>query len=125
MAFSIVVLLLGLSTHAACAQKAGPEDLSKQIQQLTDAMARTQSQLEESQRQLDAMRAQIDELKRELAESASGKAPANDASADNQDKPAPKRRQPRFRKSASARRCRRPRSRSMTRPKWRANPGIR
>ena len=88
MAFSIVVLLLGLSTHAACAQKAGPEDLSKQIQQLTDAMARTQSQLEESQRQLDAMRAQIDELKRELAESASGKAPANDASTDDQDKPA-------------------------------------
>jgi hypothetical protein len=75
----IAVLFLGLSTQLAFAQKTSPEDLSKQIQQLTDTMARTQAQLEESQRQLDAMRAQIDELQRELAQAApkSAAAPAS------------------------------------------------
>src|SRR5690348_5538759 len=70
MALTIAVLFLCQSAHVARAQKTSPEELSKQIQQLTDAMARTQSQLEESQRQLEAMRAQLDELKRELRQAA-------------------------------------------------------
>lgn len=38
---------------------------------MTEAMARTQAQLQESQRQLEEMRRQLDELKRQLAQSAS------------------------------------------------------
>jgi len=85
----ILALIVVLSAHGVGAQSADQQDPSQRIQQLTDAMARMQDQLQESQRRLEEMRRQLAELKRELAESASGKAPANDASTDDQDKPAP------------------------------------
>jgi hypothetical protein len=66
-----------MQAHSARAQSATRKNLSQRIQQLTDAMARTQAQLQESQRQLDAMRKELIELKRELA----GSAPANASSA--------------------------------------------
>ena len=66
-ALPIAVLLLGLPAQFAQAQNTNQENLPKQIQQLTDAMARTQAQLQESQRQLEEMRQELNELKRELA----------------------------------------------------------
>jgi hypothetical protein len=68
-----------MSAHSARAQSATQKNLSQRIQQLTDAMAKTQAQLLESQRQLDAMRKQLIELKRELA----GSALANASSAES------------------------------------------
>jgi hypothetical protein len=53
------------------AQSTTQENLSQQVQKLTDAMARTQAQLEESQRQLDEIRKQLSELKRQMAQSGS------------------------------------------------------
>ena len=55
--------------QVAYAQVAPQESLAQQIQQLTDAMTRTQAQLEQSQRQLDEMRKQLSELQRQMAES--------------------------------------------------------
>lgn len=65
----LLVLCLGSSMYLADAQTATQETLSQQIQNLTDAMARTQAQLEQSQRQLDEMRKQLSELKRQMAQS--------------------------------------------------------
>ncbi|MGA2249043.1 hypothetical protein [Terracidiphilus sp.] len=53
----------------AYAQATTQANLSQQIQNLTDAMARTQAQLEQSQRQLDEMRKQLSELQRQMAQS--------------------------------------------------------
>src|SRR5690242_14022080 len=75
-ALPIVLLLLGSSSYSAAAQATSQPDLSQQVQQLTDAVARTQAQLQESQRQLDVMRKQLDELKRELANATSNQPPA-------------------------------------------------
>jgi uncharacterized coiled-coil protein SlyX len=61
--------LFGTSTNFACAQATSQANLSQQIQKLTDAMARTQAQLEQSQRQLDEMRKQLSELQRQMAQS--------------------------------------------------------
>ena len=47
-------------------QTAVQENLEKQVQQLTDSMARAQAQLEESQRQLEEMRSQITALKQQI-----------------------------------------------------------
>lgn len=73
-ALPISVLLVGLSSNCAAAQAASQKDLTQQIQTLTEAMARTQAQLQESQRQLGEMRKQLDELKRQMAQSASAQA---------------------------------------------------
>jgi hypothetical protein len=50
------------------AQTPDKKELAQQIQQLTEAMARAQTQLQESQRQLDEMRAQLTALQRQLAQ---------------------------------------------------------
>jgi hypothetical protein len=50
------------------AQTTTPPSLSQQIQQLTDAMVRVQSQLEQSQRQLDEMRQQLAALQLQMAQ---------------------------------------------------------
>lgn len=55
--------------HILSAQTTDQESLSQQIQQLTDAMARTQVQLEQSQRQLDEMRHQLESLQRQMGKS--------------------------------------------------------
>ena len=67
----LVMVFFGPSVHLLCAQAATQQSLSQQIQELTDAMARTQAQLEQSQRQLDEMRKQLTALQRQLAQSGS------------------------------------------------------
>lgn len=56
---------------AQTSQAANQENIPEQIQKLTDAMARTQSQLEESQRQLEEMRQQLAALQRQMAQGGS------------------------------------------------------
>lgn len=58
---------LGCLSHQLHAQAAGPNAVSERIQKLTDAIVRTQSQLDESQRQLDELRQQLSQLQREVA----------------------------------------------------------
>ncbi|HEY5256669.1 MAG TPA: hypothetical protein VIJ53_18590 [Acidobacteriaceae bacterium] len=67
----LVMVFFGPSVHLLCAQAATQQSLSQQIQELTDAMARTQAQLEQSQRQLDEMRKQLTALQSQLAKSGS------------------------------------------------------
>lgn len=76
------VLLLIASAPPAAAQDRSQLDLQHQIQQLTDAVARTQAQLEQSQKQLDALRKELLHLQLQVAEG-SGEAPARPASADS------------------------------------------
>lgn len=66
----MLVIFLGASVHFACTQTTSQKSYPLQIQELTDAMARTQSQLEQSQRQLDEMRKQLTELQRQMSQSA-------------------------------------------------------
>jgi hypothetical protein len=70
----LVMVFFGPSVHLLCAQATTQQSLSQQIQELTDAMARTQAQLEQSQRQLDEMRKQLTALQRQLAQSGSNAA---------------------------------------------------
>jgi uncharacterized coiled-coil protein SlyX len=70
----LLVFFLGNPAGFVGAQATAPASLAQQIQQLTDAMARTQAQLEKSQRQLDGMQKQLIELQRQMAQS--GAAPA-------------------------------------------------
>ncbi len=67
----LLIIAFGSPMNSACAQSATQENLSQQIQKLTDAMARTQAQLEDSQRQLNEMRKQLMELRRQMAQSGS------------------------------------------------------
>ncbi len=64
----LLLVFVGTSANIATAQAAPQADLSQQIQNLTDAMARTQTQLEQSQRQLDEMRKQLSALQRQMAQ---------------------------------------------------------
>jgi uncharacterized coiled-coil protein SlyX len=68
--------------HFAQTQTTDRETVSQQIQTLTDAMTRTQSQLEQSQHQLDEMRKQLTELQRQMSQSstASAQTPSDSAS---------------------------------------------
>ncbi|WP_446742649.1 hypothetical protein [Silvibacterium acidisoli] len=50
-----------------CGHLYAQDDLQEKIQTLTDAMTRTQAQVEESQRELNEMRAQLAALKQQLA----------------------------------------------------------
>lgn len=70
-ALPLLLLMLAPSAHLACAQAASKPDPSQQVQQLTDAIARVQAQLEQSQHQLDEMRGQLNQLRRQMAASAS------------------------------------------------------
>lgn len=60
----MLMMTLGALGHGAAAQ-----DLQQKIQGLTEAMARTQAQLEQSQRQLEQMRSALVDLQRQVAES--------------------------------------------------------
>lgn len=63
-------LLLGAPGASSMAQQDTPAPaLSQQIQELKDAMASTQAQLEQSQRQLNAMRKQLNALEQQVAQS--------------------------------------------------------
>jgi hypothetical protein len=74
------MILLGAFVHSSNAQATNQENLSQQIQKLTEAMARTQAQLQQSQRELDEMRKQLTELQRQLAQGANSAAPASSRS---------------------------------------------
>ena len=67
-------------------QNTADDALGKQVQQLTEALARTQAQVEESQRALEQVRSQLSVLQRQLAErdaaSASGSAAQLSAAVD-------------------------------------------
>jgi uncharacterized coiled-coil protein SlyX len=64
------VAFSGFSAHHIVAQTTNQDSLSQQIQRLTDAMARTQAQLEQSQAQLDEMRKQLAALQSQMAQDA-------------------------------------------------------
>ena len=68
-ALPLLMAVFGAPANLVGAQATSQANLSQQIQTLTDAMARTQAQLDQSQRQLDAMRKQLSELQRQMAQS--------------------------------------------------------
>jgi hypothetical protein len=59
----------------AHAQTATQETLAQQVQQLTEAMGRTQAQLEQSQQQLEEMRRQLTALQQQMAATGAAAAP--------------------------------------------------
>ena len=64
---------------AQTTQTPNPESIPDQIQKLTEAMARTQNQLEQSQRQLEEMRQELAALQRQMAEAGSAVPPSAQA----------------------------------------------
>jgi hypothetical protein len=62
------IALCGSANHIVAAQTTNQKSLPQQIQELTDAMARAQAQLEESQHQLDEMRQQLTALESQMKE---------------------------------------------------------
>jgi hypothetical protein len=56
---------------AQTTQTPSPESIPEQIQKLTEAMTRTQNQLEQSQRQLEEMRQELAALQRQMAQAGS------------------------------------------------------
>src|SRR3984957_20756359 len=70
-------VLLVPSLLLAQSQSDNQLSLAQQIQQLTDAMAKVQAQLQQSQSQLDEMRKELSELQKQMAQSqATAPAPA-------------------------------------------------
>src|SRR5580658_9871800 len=67
----ILVVFLGPFASILIAQNANQVNLSQQIQKLTDAIAITQSQLEQSQRQIIEMQKQLKVLQQQVAQSGS------------------------------------------------------
>jgi uncharacterized coiled-coil protein SlyX len=86
--FILPLLIIGCSCSgpglfAQTTQPPNPESIPDQIQKLTEAMARTQTQLEQSQHQLDEMRQELAALQRQMAQAGSAvptPAQANSAS---------------------------------------------
>jgi hypothetical protein len=64
----IFVTLAALPVQILGAQSTDQKSLSQQVQELTDAMARTQARLERSQHELDEMRAQLASLQQQMAQ---------------------------------------------------------
>lgn len=67
-ALPIAIALAGLSIHILSAQSTNQANVPEQIQKLTEAMARTQAQVEQSQHELNEMREQLAALQRQLAQ---------------------------------------------------------
>lgn len=67
VAMPLLVAALVLSSRLISAQDATQEALAQKVQQLTDAMARTQALLEKSQQELQQMRVQLSDLQRQIA----------------------------------------------------------
>lgn len=64
----VVALLLEVCVPGVVAQTTDQRSLSEQIQNLTEAMARAQAQLQQSQQQLESLRAQLAMLQRQVAQ---------------------------------------------------------
>ena len=69
----------GPSLFAQSTETTSQESISKQIQQLTESMAKAQTQLEESQHQLEEMRQELAALQRQMAQAGSIAVPATSA----------------------------------------------
>ena len=67
----LLLLLLLWPVRTLRAQDTDQQALAQKVQQLTDAMARTQAQLEESQRQLEEIRRQLDALRVQMQQGTS------------------------------------------------------
>jgi hypothetical protein len=67
VAMPLLVAALVLPARPVLAQDAAQQGLAQKVQQLTDAMARTQALLEKSQQELQQMRAQLSDLQRQIA----------------------------------------------------------
>ncbi len=65
----LLAVCLAPSLPGAHAQTADEASLAQKVEQLTEAMARTQAQLERTQQDLEGMRRQLVELQREMAAS--------------------------------------------------------
>jgi hypothetical protein len=68
-ALLVLIALVGLSALTLNAQSTNHDGVPERIQKLTEAMARTQAQLEQSQRELTEMRQQLSALQRQVAQS--------------------------------------------------------
>ena len=68
----ILVVFLAPSADILIAQDTNQDSLSQQIQKLTDAIAITQTQLEQSQRQISEMQKQLKALQLQVAQGGSG-----------------------------------------------------
>lgn len=64
---ALACLLCGCSLSVAAQQVPPAPDLAQQVQQLSDALTRTESQLEQSQRELEELRNQLSVMKLQLA----------------------------------------------------------
>lgn len=79
----MLIIVCGFSGPRLLAQTTqtpSPESIPEQIQKLTEAMARTQTQLEQSQHQMEEMRQELAALQRQIAQPGSAvpnSAPAN------------------------------------------------
>src|SRR5580698_3280924 len=68
-AMLLLAVLFPPSLILAQTQNDNQQTLAQQIQQLTDAMAKVQAQLQQSQSQLDEMRKELSELQSKMAQS--------------------------------------------------------
>ena len=75
----VLALCLGPLSHITAAQT--PANLPQQMQQLEDAISRTQAQLEQSQRDLNELRNQLSALQNEIAHAEGKPAPSLPAQA--------------------------------------------
>jgi hypothetical protein len=75
----IVCSCSGPGLFAQTTQTQNPESIPEQIQKLTEAMARTQTQLEQSQHQLEEMRQELAALQRQMAQAGSAVPPPTPA----------------------------------------------
>lgn len=65
---SAMLVALWLSPQFVNAQTSSQDTLAEKVEQLTEAMAKTQAQLEQSQSELETMRRQLTDLKRLMAQ---------------------------------------------------------
>jgi hypothetical protein len=86
----LLAVLFPPSLILAQTQNDNQQTLAQQIQQLTDAMAKVQAQLQQSQSQLDEMRKELSELQSKMAQSqATAPSPAPSSSAASSSAPGP------------------------------------
>jgi hypothetical protein len=74
-----LIALLCTSFIPLSAQTASQEKLERQVEQLTEALSRTQAQVEESQRQLEEMRRQVASLRQQMADAGAAAAATSEA----------------------------------------------
>jgi hypothetical protein len=80
----LLVAIFMCPAHRLAAQAGAPASVTQQIQNLTDAIARTQSLLDASQRQLDQMRSALVALEGQVSQEQAAGSQAQDQAAQNQ-----------------------------------------